>query len=135
MSGTEQNAPEREAVDVLSPSISRLTRSSKVVVSEALASPFSSRRIPHSVPVIDIDDDDDVFSREKQESEEDKKLVDWVMNVFVPACKNLLEQCSEEPVITSKVQTYLRLLSNTITFFCNERQSPVVSPSRSVTGK
>lgn len=109
-------------------------------VNEALASPFTSRKTKplHSLPSVGIDgvkgeeDDDDVF---KHEIEEDKKLVDWVMNVFVPACKSLLEQCSSEPVITSKVQTYLRLLGNTITFFCNEHQSPAVSPSRSMAGE
>lgn len=115
-------------------------------VNPALASPLTSRRIPNrsTIPSIDIIsnnhnaiDDDDVFATNKtNEHKEDKKLVDWVTNVFVPACKNLLEQCSVEPVVITKVQTYLRLLNNTIMFFCNEhQQSPVVSPSRSMSGK
>ena len=116
-------------------------------VNAALASPLTSRRIPNrsTIPSIDIisndheaiEEDDDVFAKSKSsELQEDKKLVDWVTNVFIPACKNLLDQCSEEPVIITKVQTYLRLLNNTIMFFCNEHQhSPVVSPSRSMSGK
>ena len=90
-----------------------------------------------SIPIIGIDDDD-VFSDDKEniESKDNKKLVDWATNVYVPACKDLLYHCSQEPVSSVKVQTYLRLLGNTITFFCNEHQSPVhgISPSRSMTG-
>ncbi|XP_019849732.1 PREDICTED: uncharacterized protein LOC100632362 isoform X1 [Amphimedon queenslandica] len=120
--------------------------SSNEKVNPALASPLTSRRIPNrsTIPAIDIignnhdtiNDDDDVFATNKTtEHQEDKKLVDWVTNVFVPACKNLLDQCSEKPVIITKVQTYLRLLNNTIMFFCNEhQQSSVVSPSRSMSG-
>ena len=101
------------------------------------ASPFASRKKPDvplvDVPVITTDAtvNDDVF---KTEEEEDyKKLVDWATSVFIPACKSLLDQCSAETVINSKVQTYLRLLSNTIVFFCNEH-SGIVSPSRSTSG-
>lgn len=82
---------------------------------------------------------DDVFELEKEkdqfEEEEKKKLQDWAKNVYVPACRSLLEHCSIDTVSTKQVQTYLRLLANTITFFCNEHQSQQeirrISPSRS----
>lgn len=127
-------------IDLLSPPASWLKRSSNEKVNLAIASPLSSRKVPHhtaTLPMIDVSHDeqengeDDVFI---DKVPEDTKLVDWVTNVFIPACKNLLDQCSEYPVVITKVQTYLRLLNNTIMFFCNEHQSPVVSPSRSMSG-
>jgi hypothetical protein len=92
------------------------------------ASPLSSRRTHQAVGA--IKEEEEVFTESKQESEEEKRLIDWSTNVFVPTCISLLEQCSKGDM--NKVQTYLRLLSNSITFFCNEHQSITsFSPSRS----
>ena len=96
-------------------------------------SPMSPRRYP------DTEHEEDIFKsgkeKDKFDEEEKRKLQDWAKNVYVPACRSLLEHCSIDMVSTKQVQTYLRLLANTITFFCNEHQSQQelwrVSPSRS----
>ena len=90
----------------------------------------------------DIIVDDDVFSEknERRDDKENENLVDWAFNMYVPACKRLLESCNTNPVDFQQIQVYLRLLTNTITFFCNEHQqlqnqhSRGLSPSKSFTG-
>lgn len=98
------------------------------------ASPFTSRRVLNSTNETEDDVFTEVVDIRTEEEVEDKKLVDWATNVFIPACKSLLDQCCEEKVINSKIQMYLRLLSNTIVFFCNEHAN-IASNSRSISGK
>ncbi len=70
--------------------------------------------------------------------EEEVKLIDWVFNMYVPTCKQLLEYCQGHSVNLIKLQQYLKLLSNSITFFCNEHQQiqkqKEMSFSKSFTG-
>ena len=89
-----------------------------------------------------LDTMDDVFTTDNRSTreEEEVKLVDWVFNMYVPTCKSLLECCrSPSAVDLKKLHQYLKLLSNAITFFCNEHQQiqlqkESVSPSKSFTG-
>ena len=75
--------------------------------------------------------------------EEDQKLVDWVFSMYVPTCKRIIECCQEQPVNLLQLRQYLKLLSNSITFFCNEHQEiqkqresvSHMSPSKSFSGK
>lgn len=64
----------------------------------------------------------DERARVKNEEEIERKLVDWAVNVYVPACKSLLQHCAAKKVVPSKVQADLRNLANTVTYFCNEHQ-------------
>ena len=70
--------------------------------------------------------------------EEEIKLVDWVFNMYIPTCKRLLECCHGNAVDQKTLQQFLKLLSNSITFFCNEHQQlqkqKEISSSKSFTG-
>ena len=90
---------------------------------------------------IHLDTEEDVFTGDDRSvrGEEAGKLVDWVFSMYVPTCKSLLECCQSSSVDMKRLHQYLKLLSNSITFFCNEHQQmrllkESVSPSKSFTG-
>ena len=68
--------------------------------------------------------EDDVFQcdDEGDKNRSEKKLVDWALNVYVPACRTLLQRCGAKKVDAKKVLSDLRNLSNTVNFFCTEHQ-------------
>lgn len=68
--------------------------------------------------------EDDVFQCEEKGDKirAEKKLVDWALNVYVPACRTLLQRCAAKKVDAKKVLADLRNLSNTVNFFCTEHQ-------------
>lgn len=71
--------------------------------------------------------DDNVFHEVfgNPDHEADSKLVDWSLNVFVPACRTLLHHCATEgttELAEAQILADMRSLSNTINFFCTEQQ-------------
>ena len=68
--------------------------------------------------------EDDVFQCEEKvdKNRTEKKLVDWALNVYVPACRTLLQRCAAKKVDAKKVLSDLRNLANTVNFFCTEHQ-------------
>ena len=101
----------------------------------------------NDIPTVDLsqpihlDNGEDVFTSDDKSvrGEEAGKLVDWVFNMYVPTCKSLLECCQSSSVDMKRLHQYLKLLSNSVTFFCNEHQQmrllkESVSPSKSFTG-
>ena len=73
-----------------------------------------------------IEQEDDIFIESDIQEQADTKLIDWACNDFVPACHQLLSQCSKSErsaqIKSANIQANLRSLSNTITFFCSEQQ-------------
>ena len=62
--------------------------------------------------------EDDVFQCEEKVDRTEKKLVDWALNVYVPACRTLLQRCAAKKVDAKKV---LSNLANSISFAQNTR--------------
>ena len=77
-----------------------------------------------------LEHEDDIFNDGEApdtQEEADTKLINWATNDFVPACHQLLIQCSDSKTMSAQVksanvQADLRSLSNAITFFCSEQQ-------------
>ena len=86
--------------------------------------------IKSSEAIPSLEQEDDIFidgeTPDVQEQAE-SKLINWAYNDFVPACHQLLSQCSDSQtrsaqIKSANIQSDLRSLSNTITFFCSEQQ-------------
>ena len=83
----------------------------------------------NDIPASEHEHEDDMFINGEVSHMREKantKLVNWAHNDFIPACHQLLSQCSQSTksaqIKSANIQASLRSLSNTITFFCSEQQ-------------
>ena len=81
------------------------------------------------IPPPGLDQEDDIFidgELSDMQEQADTKLINWAYNDFVPACHQLLSECSgsvkSTQIKSTNIQADLRSLSNSITFFCSEHQ-------------
>ena len=91
------------------------------------SSESSSEEDEVGIQPLAMENDDEVFQDPDIDTynEADTKLVDWAYNVFIPACRTLLDHCivgGEIERNLNLIQSDLRNLSNIINYFCSEQQ-------------